>query len=114
MDNQSNFQKRKRAKTIQDMAGILGVADAKDTIIVDDPRYGLPSIEEDDSEASDVDQPDNEPLEKSTLFWSTQLIISRQEDNEIGLGKPSAEHSQKGTPNLLRMTLIIRLYYYNN
>ena len=85
------------------MAGILGVADAKDTIIVNDPCYSLLSIKEDDSEASNVDQPDEEPLEKSTLFWSTQLIISRQEDNKIGLEKSSAEHRQTGTLNLLYM-----------
>ena len=39
-------------------------------------RYGLPSIIEDDPDDSDVDQPDDEPIEKSTLFWDIQLIIS--------------------------------------
>ena len=69
----------------------------------------MPSIKEDNPEDSDVDQPDEEPLEKSTLFWSTQLVIKRQEDNKIGLGKPSAKHWQKA-PNLLRMIFIIKLY----
>jgi hypothetical protein len=40
------------------------------TLIVDDSRHGLPSITEDNPEDSDVDQPDNDPLEESTLFWS--------------------------------------------
>jgi hypothetical protein len=70
MDHQINIQKRKRADIIQDTLIITGVADDKDTIIVDTRRHGLPSIIEDDLDDSDIDQPDNKPLEKSTLFWS--------------------------------------------
>jgi allantoicase len=92
MDNQSIFQKRKRAETIDNTAIILDAGDTEETIVVDTSRYGLPSIKEDNLEDSDVDQPDEEPLEKSTLFWSTQLVIKRQEDDEMGLGKPSAKH----------------------
>ena len=70
MDHQINIQKRKRADIIQDALILAGVADDKDTIIVDTRRHGLPSIIEDDPDDSDIDQPDNKPLEKSTLFWS--------------------------------------------
>ena len=70
MDHQINTQKRKRAHIIQDALIIAGAADDENTIIVDTGRYGLPSIIEDDPDDSDIDQPDNEPLEKSTLFWS--------------------------------------------
>jgi len=70
---------------------IKDIFDPKTTIIVDTSRHRKPSLEEDNPEDSDVDQPDNEPLEESTLFWSTQLIISRQDNDFIGLGKPSVE-----------------------
>jgi hypothetical protein len=53
----------------------------------DDRRHRLPSNEEDDPNASDVDQLDKEALTDLTLFWSTQLVISKQDDDEIGLGK---------------------------
>jgi hypothetical protein len=49
---------------------IAGAADDEDTIIVDTGRYRLPSILEDNPDNSDIDQPDNKPLKKSTLFWS--------------------------------------------
>jgi hypothetical protein len=107
MDHQTNIQKRKRADIIQDALIIAGAADDEETIIVDTRRHGLPSIIEDDPDDSDVDQPDNEPLEKSTLFWSTQLVISLGEDDEIGLEKPSTKHQMKGVPNLLRKIFII-------
>jgi hypothetical protein len=81
---------------------------------VDTSRYGKPSIEEDDSDDSDVEQPDNEPLEKSTLFWSTQLIISRQNDDIIGLGRPSAEHKMTNTLHLPCNVYIINYYLFNN
>ena len=68
MDSQTNIQKRKRAIIFEDQQIIAGVADDENTIIVDDSRHGLPSIIEDDSDESDVDQPDNTLLEKSTLF----------------------------------------------
>jgi len=79
---------------------------------VDDSRYGLPSITEDDPDDSDVDQPNNEPFEKSTLFWGTQLIISLEEDDKIGLGKPSAEHQIKG--HLLLLCKLFIYYLTNN
>jgi hypothetical protein len=34
----------------------------------DDRRYRLPANKEDDSDASNVNQPDDKPLTKSTLF----------------------------------------------
>jgi hypothetical protein len=92
MDSQTNIPKRKRVNTIKYELIIAGAADDDNTIIVDDSRYGLPSITEDDPDDSDVDQPDDKPIEKSTLFWDIQLIISLGEDNKIRLGKPSAEH----------------------
>jgi protein tyrosine phosphatase (PTP) superfamily phosphohydrolase (DUF442 family) len=64
MDHQTNVQKRKRADIIQDALIIAGAADDEETIIVDTGRHGLPSIIEDNPDDSDVDQPDNEPLEK--------------------------------------------------
>jgi hypothetical protein len=106
MDSQTNVQKRKRAITLEDQQIIDGAADNEDTIIVDDSRHGLPFITEDNPEDSDVDQLDNDPLEESTLFWSMQLIISTREDDQIGLGKPSAEHQLKGTLLLIRMLFI--------
>jgi hypothetical protein len=107
MDSQANIQKRKRANTLEDVLIIAGAANDEETIIVDDRRHGLPSITEDDPDDSDIDQPDNEPLEKSTLFWSTQLVISLGKDDEISLGKPSTEHQMKGTPNLIHKLFII-------
>jgi hypothetical protein len=83
---------------LEDQQIIAGVADDENTIIVDDSRHGLPSIIEDDSDESDVDQPNNAPLEKSTLFWSNQLVLSLGEDDQIGVGKPPPEHQLKGTP----------------
>jgi hypothetical protein len=75
---------------------------------VDTSRYGLPSNIEDDSEDSDVDQPDEEPLEKSTLFQSVQLVFSMQKGDEMRMGVPSAEdHSLKNTPALLHKIFII-------
>jgi hypothetical protein len=107
MDSQTNIQKRKRVNTLEDALIIAGAANDEETIIVDDGRHGLPSITEDNPDDSDIDQPDNEPLEESTLFWSTQLVISLGKDDEISLGKPSTEHQMKGTPNLIRKLFII-------
>ena len=109
MDNQTNIQKRKRANTAQDEHTIKGVSDEETTIIVDTSHYRKPSIIEDDSDDSDVEQPDSIPIQKSTLFWSTQLVISRQKDDEIGLAKPSIEHKMKNTLALLRKIFIILL-----
>ena len=55
MDSQTNIPKRKRVNTIEDELIIAGAADDDDTIIVDDSRYGLPSITEDDPDDSNVD-----------------------------------------------------------
>jgi hypothetical protein len=102
MDGQINVQKRKRADTVPNTTAIPVELDPEETIVVDHPSFGLPSNIEDDPNDSDVDQPDNEELEKSTLFWSTQFVLSLGEDNEIGLEKPATEHHMKGVPNLLR------------
>ena len=110
IDNQANVQKRKRAETITEDCIIVDTTqrpanqDTDDEF--DDGRHGLPSNEEDDPDDSDVDQPDEEPLTESTLFWSDQLIISRQEDHEIGLGKPTVKHQMSGTLSLLRIIFI--------
>jgi hypothetical protein len=81
IDNPTNVQKRKRAVTVPDDTIIVDTRHlTRDPDIddkFDDGRYGLPADEEDDSDASDVDQPDDKPLTKSTLFWSGQLIIKR-------------------------------------
>jgi hypothetical protein len=55
---------------------------------VDDSRHRLRSITDDESDESDVGQPDNVPLETSSLFWSNQLVLSLGEDDQVGLGKP--------------------------
>ena len=113
MDNPTNVQKRKRAITVPDDTIIVDtrhlIGDPGTDDEFDDGRYGLPADEEDDSDASDVDQPDDEPLTKSTLFWSRQLIIKRQEDNELSLRKPSLVDLIQDNPNLLRKIFIIKL-----
>ena len=84
MDSQTNIQKRKRADATEDTIAFLD--ESLENFNSDDHRYGLPSIEEDNSDDSDVDQPDNESLYKSTLFWSTQRILSAdKEDKECRL-----------------------------
>ena len=65
-----------------------------------DQRYRLPSTEEDNPDDSDI--PNNELLDKSTLFWSTQRIICVDEEDKISLGKPTVEYQMKGVPSLLR------------
>ncbi len=70
MDTQANIQKRKGADTALNEYAFECLIDGEPTIIVDTSRYGLPSNIEDDLEDSDVDQPDDERLEKSTLFQS--------------------------------------------
>jgi hypothetical protein len=69
MDNQTNVQKRKRADTTEDTIAIQVPGESLENLNSDDYRYGLPPIEEDNSDDSDVDQPDNESLYQSTLFW---------------------------------------------
>jgi hypothetical protein len=54
--------------------------------------HGLPSNIEDDSDDSNVDQSDKEPLEKSTLWWSDQSILELGNNNKIGLRKPPVKH----------------------
>ena len=108
MDTQANIQKRKRADTAPNENVFECLIEGEPTIIVDTSRHGLPSNIEDDSEDSDVDQPDDEPLEKSTLFQSVQLDFSMQKGGEMRIGMPSAEdHSLKNTPALLRKIFII-------
>jgi len=89
---------------------IKDIFDPETTIIVDTSRHGKPSLEEDNPEDSDVDQPGDEPLEESTLFCSTQLIISRQDNDFIGLGKPSAKLQMQPTPHLQCKVHIIKCY----
>jgi hypothetical protein len=66
MNNLTNVQKRKRAIIVPDDTIIVDTRrltrgpDVTDEF--DDGRYRLPADKEDDSDASDVDQPDNEPL----------------------------------------------------
>jgi hypothetical protein len=100
MGNQTKLPKRKRAISIPNEDVIKDVLDPETTIIVNTSQHRKPSIEEDNPEDSDVDQPDDEPLEESTLFWSTQLVISRQDNDLISLGKPSAELKIQTTPHL--------------
>jgi hypothetical protein len=113
MDNPTNVQKRKRAiivpnnTIIVDTRRLTRDPDIDDEF--DDGRYRLPANEEEDSNASDVDQPDNKPLTKSTLFWPGQLIIKRQEDDELGLRKPSLVDLIQDNPNILRKIFIIKL-----
>jgi hypothetical protein len=107
MDVQANIQKRKRADTAQNQHAFECSIEGEPTIIVDTSRHGLPSNIEDDSDDSDVDQPDNEPLEKSTLFKSIQLVFNQQKGDQISLGKPSAIHPMKGKPALLRKIFVI-------
>jgi hypothetical protein len=108
MDTQANIQKRKRADTAPNEHAFECSIEGEPTIIVDTSRHWLPSNIEYDSEDSDVDQPDDEPLEKSTLFESVQLVFSMQKGDEIRMGMPSAEdHSLKNTPALLRQIFII-------
>jgi hypothetical protein len=114
MDNQTKLPKRKRADTVLNNDAIKGLYDPELTIIVNTSQHRKPSIEEDNPEDSDVEQPDNKPLEQSTLFWSTQLVISRQNDDLIGLGKPSAEHKMQTTPYLQYKVHIIKLYLFKN
>lgn len=111
MDNHTELQKRKRAETLRNQLAIESIPEGESTIIVDTSRHGKPSLQEDDSEESDIDQPDNEPLEKSTLYWSNQLVISRQDDDTISLRKPSAEHQLKHPSHLSCKIYIIRRYF---
>jgi hypothetical protein len=108
MDTKANIQKRKRADTAPNEYAFECSIDGEPTIIVDTSRHGLPSNIEDNPEDSDVDQPDDDPLEKSTLFQSVQLVFSMQKGDEMRIGVPSAEHhSLKNTPPLLRKIFII-------
>jgi hypothetical protein len=70
MDIQANIQKRKRADTAPNEYIFEYLIDGEPAIIVDTLRYGLPSNIEDNSDNSDINQPDNKLLEKSILFQS--------------------------------------------
>jgi hypothetical protein len=81
------------------------------TIIVDHLRYGLPFNIEDDLDDFDIDQPDNELLEKSTLFQSIQLVFSMEKGDEMRMGMPFEDHLIINTLALLCKTFIILLLY---
>jgi hypothetical protein len=112
MDTQNNVQKRKRADTVPDEYGIDLAALDGPTIIVDHLRHGLPSNIEEDSEDSDVDQPEDEPLEKSTLFQSIQLLFGMEKDDKMRMRKPTTvqDHSLRNRPTILRKIFIILLF----
>ena len=105
METPINNSKRKRAETITEDAVIVDTTSQHSSTAAadefDDVRHGLLSNKEDDSNASDVDQADNKPLTESTLFWSKQLVISKQDDDEMGLGNPSRVHQETKAPTLL-------------
>jgi hypothetical protein len=107
----TNVQKRKRAETIAEDTIIVDTTDWSSSTTIDnefdDGRHRLPFNKEDDPDASDIDQPDKEALTNSTLFWSTQFVISKQDDDEIGLGKASLEHQKTKTLALLCKISII-------
>jgi hypothetical protein len=71
MDTLTNIQKRKRANTVRNKHAIESDAEEESTIIIDTSHYGKPSKIEENLEDLDVNQPDHEPLTKSTLFWSS-------------------------------------------
>jgi hypothetical protein len=114
MDTLANIQKRKRADIVQNEHAIENNAEEESTIIVDTSHYGKPSKIEDNPEDSDVDQPNHEPLTKSTLFWSSQLIISRREEDELSLERPSTKHQIQFTPATLCKIFIILLSSHLN
>jgi hypothetical protein len=90
MDTQTSIQKRKRANTVQNEHAIDSDASNETTIVCDTSHLnGKPSNIEDDSDDSNVDQPNDEPLKESTLFKPIQLVISCKKDHELGLAKPS-------------------------
>jgi len=95
MDRRTTVQKRKRADTTEDTISMQSLSESLNS---DDYRYGLPSIEEDNSDDSDVDQPDNESLHQSTLFWSTQRTLSADQEDKLSLGIPPVGHQMKGVP----------------
>ena len=64
----SDVLKRKRAKTLATALANGEIGDPEDIIVVVDLRFGLPSNEEDDPNASDVDQSNSETLQNSALF----------------------------------------------
>ena len=108
----NNLQKRKRADTVLNKAVLEDDSDTEEMIVVHDPRFGLPSNMEDNSDESDVDQPDSQDVTQSTLFWSTQRVISREEDGQIGLAKPATKHQDKGLPALVRKSIINYIIKY--
>lgn len=69
---------------------------------VDESRFGLPCNQEENSDDSDVDQPNNEPLENSTLFWSTQRLLQVDQENKLIIGGIGADQQMKDLPSILR------------
>jgi hypothetical protein len=68
IDNQANVQKRKRASTVQNEHAIECVSNEETTIIIDTSHYKKPSNIKDNSNDSNVEQPDSTPIQESTLF----------------------------------------------
>jgi hypothetical protein len=92
-----SLQKRKRADSTLDSITVLTIAEEAAIQATLDERHGKPSIIEDDSDSSDIEQSDKLELEDSTLFWvQRKLIIGGNET--IILEKPtSAQREQRLT-----------------
>ena len=112
MGTQANIQKRKRADTVPNEHAIDLSALNGPTIIIDHQRHRLPSNIKEDSDNSNIDQPDNKPLKKSTLFQSIQLVFSMQEGDKMRIAMPSlTDNLLKNTLALLRKIFIIKSFY---
>jgi hypothetical protein len=84
-----SLQKRKRADSTLDSITVLTIAEEAAIQATLDERHGKPSIIEDDSNSSDIEQSDKLELEDSTLFWvQRKLIIGGNET--IILEKPTS------------------------
>lgn len=75
MDSQTNVQKRKRADSTEDTIAIQDLGESPNS------------------------QPDDESLYQSTLFWSTQRILSADQEDKLSLGIPTVGHQMKGAPS---------------
>ena len=90
-----SLQKRKRADSTLDSITVLTIAKEAVIQVILDERYGKPSIIEDDSDSSDIEQSDKLELEDLTLFWvQRKLLIGGNET--IILEKPTgAQRDQR-------------------
>jgi hypothetical protein len=70
-----SLQKRKRADSTLDSITVLTIAEEAVIQVTLDERHGKPSIIEDDSDSSDIEQSDKLELEDSTLFWVQRKLI---------------------------------------